>query len=274
MVHIPERNNMLIEITPPGVPELAKRNNLSEAETASKIELIKRGMEPISKRIPVTENDTIRYYSVERRGVGPLNTKYGKFWEFEFAIDDNWQTYTALVKAEIEEGDFKPEFKNKDELVLRIDSGCKTGQLFGDLTCECADQLNLAMRTVAEKGEGMIINIPTQDGRGMGISFKLATLWLQDELGVNTVESATMLAPNGVIDVRTYSGIIGILKFFDIPESTVIDLASNNPKKASIFPENGYNLGCLVPVVIEPTDYTEKHLKAKQEYLGHIKLVD
>lgn len=265
---------MTIEITPPNVPELAIRNNIGETEVASKIEMIKRGMEPLSKRIPVTENGMIRYYSVERRGIGPLNTKYGKFWEFEFTIDDNWQKYTAIIKANIDGESLNPQFSEKDELVLRIDSGCKTGQLFGDLTCECADQLDVAMKTISEKGEGMIINIPTQDGRGMGISFKLATLWLQDELNVNTVESATMLAPNGVIDVRTYSGIIGILKFLDISTSTIIDLASNNPKKASIFKENGYKLGCLVPVVIEPTKYTEKHLKAKQDYLGHIHLID
>ena len=261
---------MTIEITPPNILELSQRNHLGESIVLEKIETIKRGMEPISKRIPVTESGSIRYYSVERRGLGPLNTKYGKFWEFEFAVDDNWQTYTALVKAEIDNESFKPFFRNENELVLRIDSGCKTGQMFGDLTCECADQLDLAMKTVSEKGEGMIINIPMQDGRGMGLNFKLATLWLQDELGVNTVESATMLAPNGVIDVRTYSGIIGILKFFEIPESTIINLASNNPKKASIFAENGYNLGCLVPIIIEPTEYTEKHLRAKQEYLGHI----
>ena len=68
----------------------------------------------------------------------------------------------------------------------------------------------------------MIINVPAQDGRGMGISFKLATLWLQDTLGVDTVESASMIAPGGVIDIRTYSGIIGILKFLIFPKPVLL----------------------------------------------------
>ncbi len=118
------------------------------------------------------------------------------------------------------------------------------------------------------------MNIPHQDGRGMGISFKLATLWLQDTLGVDTVESASILAPGGVIDVRTYAGVVGILRFFGIPESSIINLASNNPKKAKVFEENGYKIGDFVPIVIEPTEHTQKHLKAKQDKLGHIKLVN
>ncbi len=266
---------MPTETEKPDLSDIAKRNSKTEAEVTGTIEVIKRAMEPQSKRIPVIENGVRKYYSVERRGVGVLNTQYGKFWEFEFAVDDNWESYSVIVKSEdIDLKSFNPKFKDRDNLVLRIDSGCKTGQVFGDLTCECHEQLDLALKTLAEKGEGIIVNIPKQDGRGMGISFKLATLWLQDALGVDTVESASMLAPGGVIDTRTFAGVIGILEFFDIPKSCVINLASNNPKKASVFEENGYRVGDFVPVVIAPNEYTKRHLKAKQEKLGHIKLVD
>lgn len=258
----------------PNLGEIAKRNSISESDVVKTIEKVKKGMQPESKRIPITEDGVLKYYSVERRGVGVLNTEHGKFWEFEFAIDDNWETYSVVIKADIEIDTFTPKFKDQNSLMLRIDSGCKTGQVFGDLTCECREQLGLAMKTLAEKGEGMIINIPKQDGRGMGISFKLATLWLQEELGVDTVESASILAPGGVIDVRTYSGIIGILKFFWVPKSCVINLASNNPKKASVFEENGYKIGDFVPLIIKPNEQTEKHLRAKQDRLGHIKLID
>jgi GTP cyclohydrolase II len=129
--------------------------------------------------------------------------------------------------------------------------------------------LHLALKTIAEVGEGMLINIPLQDGRGMGLTFKLATLWIQDVLGVNTVESASMLAPGGVIDTRTYSGIICILKFFGIPTTCRINLATNNPKKAEVFAENGYTVANYFPVVIEPNEHTKSHLQAKQDHLGH-----
>lgn len=141
------------------------------------------------------------------------------------------------------------------------------------MTCECHDQLNLALKTLSEIGEGIIINIPHQDGRGMGLTFKLATLWIQDILGVNTVESASLLAPGGVIDIRTYSGAICILKFFGIPETCKINLATNNPKKAEVFAENGYAVVDYTPIVIEPNEYTKANLRAKQEYLGHKGLI-
>ncbi len=262
------------EAESPNLDEIAARASMTEREVTNIIELVKKGMEPLSKRIPVIENGTRRYYAVERRGIGILNTKHGKFWEFEFAIDDDWANYSVIVKADINKETLTPTFKDKNNLVIRIDSGCKTGQIFGDLTCECSEQLDLAMKTLNDKGEGMIVNIPHQDGRGMGISFKLATLWLQDTLGVDTVESASILAPGGVIDVRTYAGVVGILRFFGIPESSIINLASNNPKKAKVFEENGYKIGDFVPIVIEPTEHTQKHLKAKQDKLGHIKLVN
>ncbi|MDD4989687.1 MAG: hypothetical protein PHW31_00005 [Candidatus Pacebacteria bacterium] len=179
-----------------------------------------------------------------------------------------------IVKAELDTAQLIPVFKDKDKIVLRIDSGCETGQVFGDLTCECREQLHLTLKTIAETGEGMIINIPHQDGRGMGLTFKLATLWMQDVLGVNTVESASLLAPGGVIDIRTYSGVICILKFFGIPETCKINLATNNPKKAEVFAENGFAVMDYIPIVIEPNENTKAHLVAKQEYLGHKNLVE
>jgi GTP cyclohydrolase II len=142
--------------------------------------------------------------------------------------------------------------------------------MFGDLTCECRDQLNRAIELICGIGEGIIVNIPFQDGRGMGLPFKLATLTLQDLLGVNTVESASMLALDSVIDVRTYAGVVGILKFFQIPTSCKIDLATNNPEKLRVFVENGYTIGERHYISVEPTRLTEHHLNAKHDHLGHI----
>ncbi|MFH0740019.1 MAG: hypothetical protein V1819_03280 [bacterium] len=255
------------------IDEICERVKMSPEVVNAFLNLLKRSMEPLSKRISVIENNIMRYYVVERRGVGILKTEYGKFWQYSFTIDDPWEKYSVIVKAELDTAQLIPVFKNKDRLVLRIDSGCETGQVFGDLTCECREQLHLTLKTLAEIGEGMIINIPHQDGRGMGLTFKLATLWMQDVLGVNTVESASLLAPGGVIDIRTYSGVICILKFFGIPETCKINLATNNPKKAEVFAENGFTVMEYIPVVIEPNEHTEAHLKAKQQYLGHKDLI-
>lgn len=261
------------KIKPPTIADICKRSKMPAKTVRTFLDLLKRSMEPLSKRISVTEGGTMRYYTVERRGIGIIKTEHGKFWQYNFAIDDQWSKYSVIVKAKLNRDTLLPVFKNKDQLVLRIDSGCETGQVFGDLTCECSDQLHLALETLDAAGEGIIVNIPHQDGRGMGLTFKLATPWMQDVLGVNTVESALLLAPGSVIDVRTYSGAICILKFFGISKICRIYLATNNPKKADAFAENDYTVADYIPIVIKPNKNTEVHLRAKQDYLGHRGLI-
>lgn len=267
------------------------------------LETVKRAMSPESQEFEIIENGVSSRRTVERRGLGPLTipssrsvrqrsvsighagTKYSLVakaetesqaicvWQYDFRINDSWDKYSVIVKAEIDHRTLRPVFADPDHLTLRIDSGCETGQVFHDLTCECSDQLHQAIDTIVERGEGMVICIPRQDGRGMGLPFKLGTLWLQHELGVDTVESARLLSEGGEIDTRTYGGVIAILKFFGISNECAINLASNNPRKAGIFQENGYAISEHVPVVIKPTVHTARHLAAKQKHLGHRHLV-
>ena len=260
---------MNTNIKAPNIETIAQTASMSSEEVTNIIELVKRSMVPQSRRICVIEGGKARYYLVERRGVGILSTEHGKFWQYNFAIDDQWIKYSVIVKSTIDDKKLIPIFRSMDKIILRTDSGCETGQVFGDLTCECGVQLSLAMKKLSEEGEGIIVNIPHQDGRGMGLTFKLATLWLQESLGVNTVDSAALLAPGGVIDIRTYAGVICILKFFEIPLTCKINLATNNPSKADVFAENGYAITDYTSVIIEPNDHTRVHLEAKKEFLGH-----
>ena len=41
--------------------------------------------------------------------------------------------------------------------LLRIHSQCFTGEMFGSLRCDCDDQLDIAMREIAEEGRGLVI---------------------------------------------------------------------------------------------------------------------
>ncbi len=254
------------------IAEIAKDKGVSFEYANRVVTEVKTALTPLSKRVNIVEDGQQREITVTRTGLGVLNTDFGAFYQFDFTISDKWEKYSVLVKAELD-AKFNPIFKRKDSVLLRIDSGCETGQLFGDRTCECKEQLELAMEDVKNAKEGIIIHIPRQDARGLGLPFKLATLTLQDRLGVDTVVAAHMLATDGNIDTRTYGGIAAILKFFEIQNSVAINLATNNPKKAEIFSENGFKVATFVPIVIEPTELTRRHLVAKQEELGHIKLI-
>jgi 3,4-dihydroxy 2-butanone 4-phosphate synthase/GTP cyclohydrolase II len=166
----------------------------------------------------------------------------------------------------------RPQFVCDEGILLRIDSGCQSGQVFGDLTCDCREQLHLAMHQIACAGKGMIIHVPSQDGRGRGTAFKLGTLWLQQDLGMDTVEAAECLSGGEAIDVRTYEGAVGILRFFGLGEGTRLNLLTNNPQKVVVLPENGFVVE-RASVHVAPTEHTRRHLAAKQDKLGHWDLI-
>lgn len=185
-----------------------------------------------------------------------------------FKVSDRWEIYNVLI----DEKSFDPKndtilFKKEKPVFLRIDSGCCTGQIFFDKTCECREQLHHTLSEISKNEDGgLLIHIPQQDGRGKGISFKLATLYLQNKLGLNTVEAAAVLSPQ--VDERTYESIVGILKFLKIDNSYVINLATNNPQKHSSLESNHFQVDAK-PIQIDATEHTLKHLIAKQTLFNH-----
>ncbi len=221
-------------------------------------------MEPVARRTVVREHGRDRRLEVVRFGVGPLRTPFGRFHQVAFSINDRWDGYYALVAAPLN-GELQPVFSS-GELLVRVDSGCVTGQTYGDQTCDCKQQLDRALAEVGGEGEGVVIQIPRQDGRGLGLAFKLATLMLQEELGVDTVRASALLDPdNKSRDERDYGGVIAILRFFGLADNARIRLLSNNPEKLTIFHENGYKHARLRPIAIPPTEHTRQHLMAKKE---------
>lgn len=232
-------------------------------------EHILSSLKPVVKRIVLTDKPYLRTYVVKREGVGTIKTPYGFFWLFDFSVNDRWKKYHVLVKGDVTEG-YQLAFKDRDIVYVRMDSGCLTGQAFHDITCDCRQQLH---RTMKEMKEGIIVCMPRQDGRGMGLPFKLATLQLQHFLGMDTVEAAKVVAGSDHIDDRDYHGVMAILKFFGFTPKTKIDIATNNPRKVAAFEENGYTVVHTTPVLIKPTKHTKKHMEAKQRHLGHMNLV-
>lgn len=247
---------------------IARSLNVVPEKLEEGLRNIKNSMLGIKRQFTVTENGVTRSYVVQRRGCGDIRMPHG-FVLFDFAVNDEWERYEVIVNSRIDDLTHIPLFNGTGPLFVRIDSGCATGQVFHDESCECREQLHLALDLMAENGDGLIVRIPAQDGRGMGLDFKLATLTLQYSYGLDTVQAARLLSEDGVIDRRTYSGVICILKFFQVPMSRGIALATNNPCKAKIFAENGYAIRRNICVKIPETPETKRHLDAKKRYLGH-----
>jgi 3,4-dihydroxy 2-butanone 4-phosphate synthase/GTP cyclohydrolase II len=58
--------------------------------------------------------------------------------------------------------------------MVRIHSECATGDIFGSLRCDCQDQLHQALALIAANKNGAVIYLKNQEGRGIGISNKIA----------------------------------------------------------------------------------------------------
>lgn len=251
------------------IRRLAESLGRDAREVAAFVDTVRSSLIPLTKAICVTENAIQRDLHVTRRAVGPLITEAGEFWEMLFSVDDEWGTYEVVFGGTFDVETLMPRFDPDREIILRPDSGCSTGQRFLDLTCDCRHQLHLTMRRIAETGQGLIVHIPGQDGRGKGEDFKLATLWLQKHLEVDTVQSASILACGDSIDVRTYAGAVAIMKFLNVPSDSKLVIAANNPEKSRALAENGYLPARSMAVAVPPTPHTRRHLIAKKEILGH-----
>ncbi len=96
--------------------------------------------------------------------VAYLPTKWGQFraLAFERCVVGARETAVALIMGDISTG----------APLVRIHSECLTGDAFGSLRCDCGEQLNRAMKTIADEGTGILV-YERQEGRGIGLMAKL-----------------------------------------------------------------------------------------------------
>jgi 3,4-dihydroxy 2-butanone 4-phosphate synthase/GTP cyclohydrolase II len=189
---------------------------------------------------------------VERVAAPVIPTKYGKFRAFAYRNRINGEEYVALTTGARGVG------KN-----VRIHSECLTGDVFHSLKCDCGEQLEFAMKYIAEHG-GVLIYMLGHEGRGIGLANKLKAYELQEQ-GLDTVDSNLKLG--FAADHRNYAFAAQILKDLDIK---AVNLLTNNPKKISELEFYGIKISKRIPVEIEPNSFNKKYLKTKKEKMGHI----
>ncbi len=116
--------------------------------------------------------------------------------------------------------------------LVRIHSECITGDVFSSLRCDCKDQLHKSMKKIREHGHGLLIYLKGHEGRGIGISNKIAAYAIQEK-GMNTFEANEHLGlPR---DSRSYQDAAWILRHFGMHD---IDLITNNAEKVNTLLHN------------------------------------
>ena len=148
-----------------------------------------------------------------------------------------------------------------DPPLVRIHSQCLTGDVFHSLRCDCRAQLELALKTIASEGRGLLI-YEHQEGRGIGLMNKLRAYELQDQ-GADTVEANEQLGFEA--DLRGYELPAAILRYFGL---RAVRLMSNNPEKIEALERAGVAVTERVPCLVTPMDSTEDYMRTKKKKWG------
>src|SRR3954453_6825813 len=146
--------------------------------------------------------------------------------------------------------------------LLRIHSQCLTGEVLKSLRCDCGDQLELAMRSIAEERCGVLI-YEHQEGRGIGLMAKLQAYALQDE-GLDTIAANHALGFEA--DCRDFSLPGAILNDLGIQR---IRLLSNNPEKRRALAKAGIVVVEQIPCEASPNPHAARYLRVKKQSMGH-----
>src|SRR3989338_4987018 len=116
---------------------------------------------------------------------GPIITKQGKFTLLSASVvGGKWGWHYVLLYPDLE------TVMEKKEIFIRLDSGFLSGQMFGDITCDCREQFDIALKSCQTNESGIIISIPRHDGRGWN-EFKMANQQLMNDCWLDTVAAPT-----------------------------------------------------------------------------------
>ncbi len=147
--------------------------------------------------------------------------------------------------------------------IVRVHSGCVTGDVFHSLRCDCHEQLQCALRIVAAAAHGILIYLPSHEGRGIGLFEKIRAYGLQEE-GLDTVEAN--LALGAPVDARDYTLAADILAYLGIRS---LRLLSNNPAKVKALEEREFEVLERVPLVVASNRHNERYIDTKRRRLLH-----
>ena len=187
-----------------------------------------------------------------------IPTATGEFKLRLYANNQDDKEHLALVLGEV---------KDQQDVLVRVHSECFTGDVLGSLRCDCGEQLQQAMRLIAEEGQGVLVYL-RQEGRGIRLADKLRAYNLQD-MGYDTVEANLMLGHQA--DERDYSIAALILKDLGIRS---VRLLTNNPRKIEGLQQ--LNLPVTVRVPLHPQVNAENagYLMTKFQRMNHLLNLD
>lgn len=148
--------------------------------------------------------------------------------------------------------------------LVRIHSACLTGDAFGSVRCDCGPQLRHAIDLLAATAGGLLIYLPADEGRGIGLVEKIRAYALQDA-GLDTVEANRALGFPA--DLRDYAGAVAVLRARAVLR---LRLLTNNPHKVRALEAAGIRVEERVAHEVGRAEANRDYLATKKHVLGHL----
>jgi GTP cyclohydrolase II len=183
-----------------------------------------------------------------------LPTYSGHFRAVAFANGHGSFEHAAFVRGDVD---------GAENVLVRLHSECLTGDTIGSLRCDCHDQLEAALRLLAQEERGVLLYL-RQEGRGIGLANKIRAYALQDA-GLDTVEANHALGFHD--DEREYSIAAQMLHALGVRS---IRLLTNNPDKIEDLHQHGVRIVERVPLIVPPTEHNRSYLETKVRRFSHL----
>lgn len=192
---------------------------------------------------------------IERYAEAEVPTEYGSFRIVVYRdTSDPGVEHCAIIKGDV---------KGAEDLLIRVHSECFTGEALHSLKCDCREQLDQALRVIAEKGKGAVLYL-RQEGRGIGLGNKIRAYALQAQ-GVDTVDANLRLG--FAADARKYDVATAMLSDLGVVSVVVL---TNNPAKVEALRADGVVVTGRVEMDVIPNQHNRGYLDTKRRRMGHL----
>jgi 3,4-dihydroxy 2-butanone 4-phosphate synthase/GTP cyclohydrolase II len=191
---------------------------------------------------------------VERVASAKLPTEYAEFTVhgYRAKVGNTEAEHVALTLGDVASG---------EPVLVRVHDECLTGDTFHSVRCDCGEQLELALKRIAQEGRGVLLYL-RQEGRGIGLMNKLRAYALQDQ-GLDTVEANERLGFKA--DERERGVGVQILLDLGVRRARIL---TNNPQK--LVPLYGLEVVERIPIEVPPRATNRGYLSTKRNKLGHL----